>query len=431
MDTASGLGSRKAETLVDPECDCHGAVLGPLVLDSMHVGPKSNRRAIWLTWPDVWVTVGDHEDGCVPILQGLTGFAQPGEVLAIMGPSGCGKSTLLDALAGRLDSKRRLSGQILVNGRKEPLAYGTSAYVTQDDVLTSTLTVKEAVYFSAQLQLPDTMAPSEKKQRAEATIKEMGLHDAAGTRIGGWGNKGLSNGQRRRVSICMEILTRPKLLFLDEPTSGLDSAASYYVMRRIVGLAKQHYHFLYFTTTLFACMMLVESLMMIVASVVPSFLMGLTVGSGIQGLMILGGGFFRLPHDLPKVFWRDPLYYLSFNKYAFHGLFKNEFEGLTFPKDLACSAQNGSISGEDVLKDIWQVEMRYTKWTDLAILFEMALVYRLIFFGVLKTTETLKPIVKEIMSARRRQKGQDSVNPSRASLPESEGNNSVAQGWCL
>ncbi|KAL3723377.1 hypothetical protein ACJRO7_035547 [Eucalyptus globulus] len=684
MDTLSGLGSRKAETLVDPECDCHGAVLGPLVLDSMHVGPKSNRRAIWLTWLDVWVTMGDHEDGCVPILQGLTGFAQPGEVLAIMGPSGCGKSTLLDALAGRLDSKRRLSGQILVNGRKEPLAYGTSAYVTQDDVLTSTLTVKEAVYFSAQLQLPDTMAPSEKKQRAEATIKEMGLHDAAGTRIGGWGNKGLSNGQRRRVSICMEILTRPKLLFLDEPTSGLDSAASYYVMRRIVGLAKQHdmtvlasvhqpssevfglfhklcllsqgrtvyfgpssnapeffslngfrcpslqnpsdhylrtintdfdedidpglggkprtqevikvlaesykssscyrhiqqqiedihemdnkevhekesracfftqllvlttrsfmnmyrdlgyywmrllmyivialslgtvfyrigsdyhsiqargslitfvasfltimaiggfpsfvedlkvfererlnghygsgafvlantlssvpfllmislipgaityylvglrgelEHFLYFTTTLFACMVLVESLMMIVASVIPSFLMGLTVGSGIQGLMILGGGFFRLPHDLPKVFWRDPLYYLSFNKYAFHGLFKNEFEGLTFPKDLACSAQNGSISGEDVLKDIWQVEMRYTKWTDLAILFEMALVYRLIFFGVLKTTETLKPIVKEIMSARRRQKGQDSVNPSRASLPESEGNNSVAQGW--
>ncbi|KAK3413486.1 hypothetical protein EUGRSUZ_I02044, partial [Eucalyptus grandis] len=207
--------------------------------------------------------------------------------------------------------------------------------------------------------------------------------------------------------------------------SLIPGAITYY----LVGLRGELEHFLYFTTTLFACMMLVESLMMIVASVVPSFLMGLTAGSGIQGLMILGGGFFRLPHDLPKVFWRYPLYYLSFNKYAFHGLFKNEFEGLTFPKDLACSAQNGSISGEDVLKDIWQVETRYTKWTDLAILFEMALVYRLIFFGVLKTTETLKPIVKEIMSARRRLKGQDSVNPSRASLPESEGNNSVAQGW--
>lgn len=68
----------------------------------------------------------------------------------------------------------------------------------------------------------------------------MGLQDAMDTRIGGWGSKGLSNGQKRRVSICIEILTRPRLLFLDEPTSGLDSAASYYVMKRIVDLAEQN-----------------------------------------------------------------------------------------------------------------------------------------------------------------------------------------------
>lgn len=110
------------------------------------------------------------------------------------------------------------------------------AYVTQDDALITTLTVREAVYYSAQLQLPDTMANSEKKERAETTIREMGLQDAMDTRIGGWGAKGLSGGQKRRVSICMEILTRPKLLFLDEPTSGLDSAASYYVMSRIASL---------------------------------------------------------------------------------------------------------------------------------------------------------------------------------------------------
>lgn len=100
----------------------------------------------------------------------------------------------------------------------------------------TTLTVSEAVCYSAQLQLPDSMSKSEKKERAEMTIKEMGLQDAMNTRIGGWGAKGLSGGQKRRVSICIEILKHPKLLFLDEPTSGLDSAASYYVMSRIASL---------------------------------------------------------------------------------------------------------------------------------------------------------------------------------------------------
>jgi ABC-type multidrug transport system ATPase subunit len=100
----------------------------------------------------------------------------------------------------------------------------------------STLTVREAVYYSAQLQLPDSMSKSEKRVRADTTITEMGLQDAMNTRIGGWGVKGISGGQKRRVSICIEILTRPKLLFLDEPTSGLDSAASYYVMSRIASI---------------------------------------------------------------------------------------------------------------------------------------------------------------------------------------------------
>jgi ABC-type multidrug transport system ATPase subunit len=108
--------------------------------------------------------------------------------------------------------------------------------VTQDDTLITTLTVEEAVYYSAQLQLPDSMSKSEKKERAQETIREMGLQDAMNTKSGGWGDKGLSGGQKRRVSICIELLTRPKLLFLDEPTSGLDSAASYYVMSRIASL---------------------------------------------------------------------------------------------------------------------------------------------------------------------------------------------------
>ncbi|XP_040864584.1 ABC transporter G family member 1 isoform X5 [Glycine max] len=215
------------------------AFRGPRKMNgSVSVTQKDEIGMICMTWKDVWVTASNRKNGSKSILQGLTGYAKPGQLLAIMGPSGCGKSTLLDTLAGRLGSNTRQTGEILINGHKQALSYGTSAYVTQDDTLLTTLTVREAVHYSAQLQLPDTMSKEEKKERADFTIREMGLQDAINTRIGGWGCKGISGGQERRVSICIEILTRPKLLFLDEPTSGLDSAASYYVMRRIATLAQ-------------------------------------------------------------------------------------------------------------------------------------------------------------------------------------------------
>ncbi|XP_019171496.1 PREDICTED: ABC transporter G family member 11-like [Ipomoea nil] len=238
------------------QCDSNRINIAPLeITETAAVSEPKDKRSgggaeaakvgggggVFLTWEDLWVTVSLGREGNKAILKGLTGYAKPGELLAIMGPSGCGKSTLLDALAGRLELTTSQSGDILINGRTQTLAYGTSAYVTQEDTLTATLTVREAVYYSAQLQLPSSLPRSEKKEIADMTIKEMGLQDAMNTRIGGgWGNKGISGGQKRRVSICLEILTRPKLLFLDEPTSGLDSAASYYVMSKIGRLAREN-----------------------------------------------------------------------------------------------------------------------------------------------------------------------------------------------
>ncbi|GKB60539.1 ABC transporter G family member 11-like protein [Tanacetum coccineum] len=199
----------------------------------------------YLTWEDLEVAVSCSnwslgKDECKSLLTGSNGFAKPGEIVAIMGPSGCGKSTLLDSLARRLASNTRHTGRILINGRKQKYAYGTLAYMTQEQVLTWTLTVKETVYYSAELQLPKLMRKSEKRDIADRIIREMGLQDSLNTRIGGWGLKGLSGGQKRRVSICLELLTQPKILLLDEPTSGLDSAASYYVMNQIVKLTQQY-----------------------------------------------------------------------------------------------------------------------------------------------------------------------------------------------
>ncbi|KAJ0530206.1 putative ABC-type lipopolysaccharide transporter [Helianthus annuus] len=202
-------------------------------------------RGAYLTWEDVRVAVSSSNwsagtDECRSLLNGVTGYAKPGEIVAIMGPSGCGKSTLLDCLAGRLSSNTRHTGRVLVNGQKQRLTHRTLAYMTQEQVLTWTLTVKEMVYYSAELQLPKAMPRSMKRERADRTIREMGLQDSMNTRIGGWGIKGLSGGQKRRVSICLELLTHPKLLLLDEPTSGLDSAASYFVMNRIEKLTRQY-----------------------------------------------------------------------------------------------------------------------------------------------------------------------------------------------
>ncbi|MED6141921.1 ATP-binding cassette sub- G member 1, partial [Stylosanthes scabra] len=198
---------------------------------------EDEKGGITVTWQNLWVTtLSDAKSRLKPILEGLTGYAQPGRLLGIMGPSGCGKSTLLDALSGRLSPNLKQKGKILINGHTQELAYGISGYVTQDDALLSTLTARETLYYSAQLQFPDSMPIPEKKERADETLREMGLQNAINTRVGGWGSKGLSGGQKRRLSICIEILTHPTLLFLDEPTSGLDSAASYYVMRRIANL---------------------------------------------------------------------------------------------------------------------------------------------------------------------------------------------------
>lgn len=155
----------------------------------------------------------------------------------------------------------------------------------------------------------------------------------------------------------------------------------------LTGLQNEFGHFAYYAIVLFVCMMLVESLMMIVASFVPDFLMGIITGAGIQGLMMLNGGFFRLREDLPKPMWRYPMHYIAFHKYANDGMYKNEFIGLTFP-----SSKSGGppISGEEILRTYLQVEMGYSKWVDFAILLGMVVLYRIMFLGIIKLTEKVK-----------------------------------------
>ncbi|KAI6674332.1 hypothetical protein NL676_002238 [Syzygium grande] len=611
-----------------------------------------------LAWRDLTVTVTHGNGEAQKVLDGLTGYAEPGTLTALMGPSGSGKSTLLDALAGRLAANAFLSGTILLNGRKAKLSFGSAAYVTQDDTLIGTLTVRETIMYSARLRLPDKMLWEEKQALVEGTIIEMGLQDCGDTVIGNWHLRGISGGEKRRVSIALEILMRPRLLFLDEPTSGLDSASAFFVTQTLRSLSRDgrtviasvhqpssevfelfdrlcllsggknvyfgpaseayeffaqagfpcpalrnpsdhflrcinsdfdkvkatlkgsmkhknlasddpldrtttaeatralidfyrssqyyystrqrvedmsrvkgtvldsggsqasffmqafsltkrsftnmsrdfgyywlrlviyvvvticigtiymnvgtgyssilargacasfvfgfvtfmsiggfpsfvedmkvfqrermngHYgvaafvvsntfsampflllitflsgticysmvhlhpgfvHYLFFVLTLYASVTVVESLMMVIASVVPNFLMGIVIGAGIQGIFMLVSGYFRLPKDIPKPVWRYPMSYISFHFWALQGQYQNDLKGLLFDNK---SPDLPKIPGEYILVNVFQIDASRSKWVDLTVLFSMIVIYRIIFFIMIKINEDVTPWLK-------------------------------------
>ncbi|KAM3319339.1 ABC transporter G family member 11 [Capsicum chacoense] len=651
----------------------HGIVVGGLSpLSETLWKEKTNTEFIGdvsarLAWKDLTVMVTLNSGETQNVLEGLTGYAEPGTFTALMGPSGSGKSTLLDALSGRLASNAFLSGRVLLNGRKANLSFGTAAYVTQDDTLIGTLTVRETISYSAQLRLPDRMPWLEKRTLIESTIIEMGLQDCADTVIGNWHLRGISGGEKRRVSIALEILMRPRLLFLDEPTSGLDSASAFFVTQTLRGLSRDgrtviasihqpssevfelfdrlyllsggktvyfgqaseayeffaqagfpcpalrnpsdhflrcinsdfdkvkatlkgsmklrfesnedpldktttaeairilvdyyrrsqysysanerveemskvkgtvldsggsqasffmqaytltkrsfinmsrdfgyywlrlviylvvticigtiylnvgtgyssilargacasfvfgfvtfmsiggfpsfvedmkvfqrermngHYgvsafvvsntlsampflilitflsgtvcyfmvrlhpgftHYLFFVVCLYASVTVVESLMMVIASVVPNFLMGIIIGAGIQGIFMLVSGYFRLPNDIPKPFWRYPMSYLSFHFWALQGQYQNDLMGLVFDNS---SPDLPKIPGEFILEQIFQIDLNRSKWIDVSVIFVMIVTYRIIFFIMIKINEDVTPWIRGYIARRKMQ----------------------------
>ncbi|XP_022731618.1 ABC transporter G family member 14-like [Durio zibethinus] len=170
------------------------------------------------------------------ILNRLTGVVCPGEILAMLGPSGSGKTTLLTALGGRLTGK--LSGKITYNGQPFSGAIKRrTGFVAQDDVLYPHLTVTETLLFTALLRLPNSLSRDEKVQHVERVIAELGLTRCRNSMIGGPLFRGISGGEKKRVSIGQEMLINPSLLLLDEPTSGLDSTTAQRILTTIKRLA--------------------------------------------------------------------------------------------------------------------------------------------------------------------------------------------------
>ncbi|MGW1075103.1 FHA domain-containing protein [Streptomyces sp. NPDC002537] len=154
-------------------------------------------------------------------------------LLAVVGPSGAGKSTLLNALTGLRPADR---GTVLYDGRDLYRDYAELrariGLVPQEDILHTQLTVRRALGYAAELRFPGDTAKAERRARVDEVIGELGLGQRVDQPI-----HSLSGGQRKRVSVALELLTKPSLLFLDEPTSGLDPGMDRSVMTMLRGLA--------------------------------------------------------------------------------------------------------------------------------------------------------------------------------------------------
>ncbi|CAA7048497.1 unnamed protein product [Microthlaspi erraticum] len=641
-----------------------------------HGGDKA--AAMYVAWEDLTVVIPNFGEGPTRrLLNGVNGCGEPNRILAIMGPSGSGKSTLLDALAGRLAGNVVMSGKVLVNGKKKRLDFGGSAYVTQEDVLLGTLTVRESIAYSAHLRLPSKLTREEINDTVEATITEMGLQECSDRTIGNWHMRGISGGEKKRLSIALEVLTKPSLLFLDEPTSGLDSASAFFVVqilrniasngktvvssihqpsgevfalfddllllsggetvyfgdaksatkffgeagfpcpsrrnpsdhflrcvnsdfdditatlvesRRINDSSLSHYqlhetsnrldplndiptaeirstlvrkfkcseyaaasrariqeilsiqkghdterrkgsqtswwkqlriltqrsfvnmsrdlgyywirigvyvvlsicvgsvffnigrshtnvmttaacggfmagfmtfmsiggfqsfieemkvfsrerlngyygvavytlsnflsslpfiilmclatssittymvkfqpsasHFFYNCLDLITAIATVESCMMMIASLVPNFLMGVMIGAGYIGIMVLSAGFFRLFPDLPMVFWRYPVSYINYGAWALQGAYKNEMIGVEYDSPLPFIPK---MKGELILETVLGVNPAQSKWLDLVVVMMILIVYRLLFFAILKFKEKVFPWIHMLYTKR-------------------------------
>ncbi|OLL24559.1 ABC transporter G family member [Neolecta irregularis DAH-3] len=203
----------------------------------------STHEPATLSFKDISYAVASKQ-----ILSDVQGTVQHGQVMAIVGASGAGKTSFLDILA-RKNKRGLVTGKVLVNGAEisDSEFRKISGFVDQEDSLLPTLTVFETIMYSARLRLPRDMSLEAKRCRVLETMHELGILPIRDMMIGSEGARGISGGEKRRVSIACELVTSPSILFLDEPTSGLDSYNAFNVVENLVALARNYNRTVVFT----------------------------------------------------------------------------------------------------------------------------------------------------------------------------------------
>jgi len=209
-----------------------------LVVDLGEVHVFSTTAASALSVKGLKVVVPTAE-GPKTILDGIDFTTFAGELVALIGPSGCGKTTLLSAISGVRPPEE---GQVLLDGEPfHPLLAANRnliGEVPQEDIVHPSLTVDESLWYSARLRLAPDLADEEVRHQVDRVLGELDIHAIRDHRIGDALRRGISGGQRKRVNLGQELLSRSThVLFLDEPTSGLDPHGSREIVRQVRKLA--------------------------------------------------------------------------------------------------------------------------------------------------------------------------------------------------
>ncbi|KAL8505052.1 hypothetical protein ACS0TY_016310 [Phlomoides rotata] len=168
------------------------------------------------------------------LLQDVSGAFRPGVLTALVGVSGAGKTTLMDVLAGR-KTGGYIEGSISISGYPKNQATFTrvSGYCEQNDIHSPNVTVYESVLYSAWLRLPADVKDDTRKMFVEEVMELVELNPIRNSCVGLPGFNGLSTEQRKRLTIAVELVANPSIIFMDEPTSGLDARAAAIVMRTV------------------------------------------------------------------------------------------------------------------------------------------------------------------------------------------------------
>ncbi|XP_006644354.1 ABC transporter G family member 37 [Oryza brachyantha] len=183
--------------------------------------------------PEAMKAQGVTEDRLC-LLKGVSGSFRPGVLTALMGVSGAGKTTLMDVLAGR-KTGGYIEGDIRISGypKKQETFARISGYCEQNDIHSPHVTVYESLVFSAWLRLPSEVDSEARKMFIEEVMDLVELTSLRGALVGLPGVSGLSTEQRKRLTIAVELVANPSIIFMDEPTSGLDARAAAIVMRTV------------------------------------------------------------------------------------------------------------------------------------------------------------------------------------------------------